>query len=175
VASYWSSNLYLNIRKATLSQDFLLFNDIDKTPLYCILYTNNNIYVKYFLHSSCFEVLSFFTLNSKVSTYLFYFKSLVSACHLIHHVNSKLTFILISFNQAERDREDKHLRRVIMGFLSWFCVEFIVFELSVAKGASSLRFDERSHGVVRAVFVGKLNIIWLLSMVEKLVNGEVMT
>lgn len=62
-----------------------------------------------------------------------------------------------------------------MGFLSWFCVESKVFELSAAEGASGLRFVERSHGVVRAVFVGKLNILRLLSVVEKLVKGEVTT
>jgi hypothetical protein len=62
-----------------------------------------------------------------------------------------------------------------MGFLSWFCVESKVFELSVAEGASGLCFVERSRGVVRAVFVGKLNVVWLLLMVEKLVKGEVTT
>lgn len=60
-------------------------------------------------------------------------------------------------------------------FLSWFCAESKVFELLVAEGASGLHFVEGSRGIVRAVFVGKLNVIWLLSVVEKLVKGEVTT
>ncbi|GLT75739.1 hypothetical protein SLA2020_474380 [Shorea laevis] len=62
-----------------------------------------------------------------------------------------------------------------MGFLSWFCMESKVFELLVVEGVSGLHFVEISRGVFRAVFVGKLNVVWLLSVVEKLVKGEVVT
>lgn len=62
-----------------------------------------------------------------------------------------------------------------MGILSWFCEKSKVFELSVAAGAAGLCFVERSRGVVRAVFMGKLNLVWLLLMGEKLVKGEVTT
>lgn len=60
-------------------------------------------------------------------------------------------------------------------FLSWFCAESKVFELLVVEGASGLHFVQGSRGIVRVVFVGKLNVVWLLSVVEKLVKGEVTT
>lgn len=62
-----------------------------------------------------------------------------------------------------------------MVFLSWFCVEAKNFELSVAEGASGLCLVEISRGVARAVYVGKVNVVWLLFVVEKLVQGEVTT
>ena len=35
-----------------------------------------------------------------------------------------------------------------MGFLNWFSVESIVFELLITKGALGLRFVKRSHGII---------------------------
>ena len=49
-----------------------------------------------------------------------------------------------------------------MGFLSWFCVETKIFELSVAEWTSGLCLVERSQGVARAMYVGKVNVVWLL-------------
>lgn len=52
----------------------------------------------------------------------------------------------------------------LMGFLSWFCVETKIFELSVPEGGSGLRLVERSRGVARTMYVGKVNVVWLSSV-----------
>lgn len=53
-----------------------------------------------------------------------------------------------------------------MGFLIWFYVEAKAFELLVEKGLSILRFMERSRGVPRVVYTGKVIVAWLSAIVE---------
>jgi len=56
-----------------------------------------------------------------------------------------------------------------MGFLSWFYVEAKAFKLSVEEGCFALRIIERSGGVSRAMFMGKVSVEWLFATVETLV------
>lgn len=60
----------------------------------------------------------------------------------------------------------------MMGFLSWFCVEAKAFKLLVEEGHSMLRIVERSRGVSRVVYRGKVSLAWLLAIVEALIQGD---
>lgn len=58
-----------------------------------------------------------------------------------------------------------------MDFVSQFHVEAKTFEFSVVNGASVLRLEERRRGLSSVMFLGKLCIDWLITMVEALVRN----
>jgi hypothetical protein len=53
-----------------------------------------------------------------------------------------------------------------MGYVSWFCVEAIAFELLVDEGGSFLRLVERSRWLVHVVLLGKWSAFSLKNTVE---------
>lgn len=59
-----------------------------------------------------------------------------------------------------------------MGFLRWFYIEAKSFKFAVEEGVSVLWIFERSRGVLRSVFLGKVSVAWLLDMVEALTQAE---
>jgi hypothetical protein len=53
-----------------------------------------------------------------------------------------------------------------MGFLILFYVEAKAFKLLVEKGLLVLRFMERSRELPHLVYIGKVIVAWLSSIVE---------
>lgn len=56
-----------------------------------------------------------------------------------------------------------------MGYSSWF---YVKLSHSSFRGFSVLQIVERSRGVSRVIFLGKVSVGWLLTTMEVLTQGK---
>lgn len=54
---------------------------------------------------------------------------------------------------------------VTMGYLGFFYIEANVFEIRTVVGFKGIRFTEWSRETLRAVMMGKMSLIWLLTFI----------